>query len=122
MFAFETVSAMLTVNKATVNANSAPLPDIFNVCIELLVPTVCWTKKTNSPSVTAVGFVTVKLLLADGVNIISVPKLTVSKAYCEFNGDTNIAQVTLDPAIEVAVLAPSNIDWGADPDNCNVVL
>jgi len=63
---------VLTVNKATVNAKLAPVPDIFKVWTVFEVPTVCWTKKTNFPSVIDWGFVTVKLLPVAVVKTISL--------------------------------------------------
>ena len=82
-------------------------------------PTVCSIKNTNWPSVIDGGFVTLKLLPVACVN---VTLFILSKAYCEFSGDTNIAQLILDPEVAIEVLAPLKIDWGAAPDNCNVVL
>ena len=84
--------------------------------------TVCCTKKTKLPLVTAVGFVIVNKLPEAWVNITSLAKVVVSKAYCEFKGDTKIAQLIPTPSLEITVLAPLKIDWGADPDNCKVVL
>ena len=65
------------------------------------------------------GFVTLKLLPEAWIN---VTLFILLKAYCEFKGVTNIAQLIAAPAADVTVFAPLKIDWGAAPASCNVVL